>query len=252
MKFLIQAICIMCATVYLSTMYASYAQVMQSSNYSINFDSINSGGVISSSTNYGTEDTLGELSTGDSSSTNYSISAGYQQNDTYFIAISVAPNLTLSSISGIGANQASGTASWNVSTNDPVGYSLYIRSTSSPSLKATTTNSSFADYVPTGASPDYAFTVGAASSTFGFSPEGNDIVSRYKDNGSACNTGSGNNTNTCYDGLSTTDRLISSVVAANYPIGATTTVRFVAGVGSSKIQDAANYQATVIVTAIAP
>jgi hypothetical protein len=52
---------------------------MTSSNYQINWDSINQGGLdVSTSTNYGMRDTIGEHATGDSSSVNYQISAGYR------------------------------------------------------------------------------------------------------------------------------------------------------------------------------
>jgi len=56
---------------------------MSSTNYLINWDSINIGGSdYSSSTNYQMLDTLGELATGRSSSTNFQISAGYRQGIT--------------------------------------------------------------------------------------------------------------------------------------------------------------------------
>ena len=61
------------------------AQVMQSTNYQIQSDSINFGGGFSSSTNYALESTAGELATGESSSTNYSLKAGYQQMVNNFI-----------------------------------------------------------------------------------------------------------------------------------------------------------------------
>lgn len=52
---------------------------MTSTNYQINWDSVNSGGDdISTSTNYQLHDTVGEQATGISSSTNYSVSAGYR------------------------------------------------------------------------------------------------------------------------------------------------------------------------------
>jgi hypothetical protein len=55
---------------------------MTSTNYTIDFDSLNSGGDdISSSTNYQIRDTIGEQATGFSSSTGYSIQAGYRQGD---------------------------------------------------------------------------------------------------------------------------------------------------------------------------
>lgn len=55
---------------------------MSSTNFFINWDSINIGGNdFSSSTNYYLHDTLGEIATGRSSSTNWWIYAGYRQPD---------------------------------------------------------------------------------------------------------------------------------------------------------------------------
>ncbi len=55
---------------------------MGSSNYQINWDSVNSGGVdVATSTNYLLRDTVGEQATGFSSSTNYTVSAGYRTGD---------------------------------------------------------------------------------------------------------------------------------------------------------------------------
>ncbi|HUT22413.1 MAG TPA: hypothetical protein VMX18_03345 [Candidatus Bipolaricaulota bacterium] len=53
---------------------------MTSSNYIIDWDSLNSGGTDnSSSTNYQAIDTLGQLSSGQSASSNWSVNAGYRQ-----------------------------------------------------------------------------------------------------------------------------------------------------------------------------
>jgi len=58
------------------------ARAMTSTNYLINWDSVNSGGDdVSSSTNFGLRDTLGEQATGYSSSTSYLVSAGYRVGD---------------------------------------------------------------------------------------------------------------------------------------------------------------------------
>lgn len=55
---------------------------MGSTNYTVDFDSLNSGGDdISSSTNFQIRDTVGEQATGFSSSTNFGIQAGYRQSD---------------------------------------------------------------------------------------------------------------------------------------------------------------------------
>ncbi|MEO5927688.1 MAG: hypothetical protein ABIO72_03120 [Patescibacteria group bacterium] len=53
---------------------------MSSTNYTVDFDSLNSGGDdISSSTNYQMRDTIGEQATGFGSSTNFGLQAGYRQ-----------------------------------------------------------------------------------------------------------------------------------------------------------------------------
>lgn len=57
------------ATVFvLSSLHIAGAQVMQSTNYQIQSDSINIGGGFSSSSNYAVESTVGEVGTGKSDS----------------------------------------------------------------------------------------------------------------------------------------------------------------------------------------
>gem|GEM_PF-351579 len=64
---------------------APFGFAMTSTNYLINWDSINSGGDdVSSSTNYRLRDTVGEQATGFSTSTLYSLSAGYRTGDQNF------------------------------------------------------------------------------------------------------------------------------------------------------------------------
>jgi hypothetical protein len=57
------------------------AQVMQSSSYQIERDSLNFGGGLGSSASYVLEDTFGEIGTGRFTSTSYILKAGYQQFD---------------------------------------------------------------------------------------------------------------------------------------------------------------------------
>ncbi len=230
-----------------------FAQVRQSTNYQILFDALDSGGGLGTSTNYGLESSVGEQATGDSTSTSYEISAGYQQAETNLgggsISISAPSDVALSSISGLTGGTSKNTAAWTVITDSSSGYTLTIEATSTPAFRAAS-GASFANYVPATGAPDYTFTVDAASSTFGFSPEGTHIVSRFKDNGSICNTGSSDTSDRCYDAVTTTPTNIASSNSANNPSGTVTTVRFAAGIGSSKIQDSGAYGATIIVTAI--
>jgi len=67
----------------ISCLLAPVIFAMSSTNYIINWDSINTGGTdYSSSTNYYMLDTIGELATGRSTSTNFTMAAGYRQGIT--------------------------------------------------------------------------------------------------------------------------------------------------------------------------
>ena len=61
---------------FLSFAYSGLAYVASSSNYRIQSDSINVGGTRQTSTSYISEDTIGEIATGDSTSTSYKLKAG--------------------------------------------------------------------------------------------------------------------------------------------------------------------------------
>ena len=232
------------------TIGSSLAQVMQSSNFKIQSDSINVGGGFSSSTNYRTQSTVGEISTGDSASTNYQLKAGYQQMQEVYLSLSTAPNVTMSpSLGGIVGGTANGSTTVTVITDSSAGYSLTIVASTSPAMKSG--SNAIADYVPSGAPPDFTFAVGATQSRFGFSPEGVNVVQRFKDNGSVCNLGSSNTVSACWDGLSITPQTIVQGSSSNHPLGATTTIRFRVGIGSSVVQPEATYTATTTLTALA-
>ncbi|MEK7213799.1 MAG: hypothetical protein AAB637_01635 [Patescibacteria group bacterium] len=65
--------------------YFASAQVMSSSKYKIQSDSMNFGGARSSSGSYIIEDTVGEIATGDSSGNTHKVRAGYQQIDSVVV-----------------------------------------------------------------------------------------------------------------------------------------------------------------------
>ena len=70
-----------------------FAYAMTSTNYGIKWDSINSGGNdTSTSTNFGLRDTIGEQATGFTTSTNYTLSAGYRTGDSDVGSISFILN----------------------------------------------------------------------------------------------------------------------------------------------------------------
>ena len=226
------------------------AYVMGSSNYRIESDSINTGGEdTSSSASYQLKDTVGEIGTGISSSASYAMHAGYRQMNEFFISITSPDDITLSSeIHGATGGSGSGSAGWNVKTDNPAGYSLAIKAGASPALYSS--SDSFDDYTPSGVNPDFDWSVAASDSEFGFSPEGGDIAQKYKDDGSSCNAGANDTADKCWYFLSTSNETVAQSLASNNPFGATTTVKFLAEAGASRAQTAGTYTATITITAL--
>lgn len=227
-----------------------YGQVMQSTTYRVQSDSINVGGVNSSSASYKLEDTTGEVATGDSNSASYAMHAGYQQMVSSYIAISDVSNTSLSNINGLTGGSSATSLAWLVTTDSPSGYSLSVSANTTPALKSSL--SSFADYTPAGADPDYTFSVAASASAFGFSPEGTHVIQKYLDDGlGACNVFSGNETtDKCWDGFSTTPKIVASGTSGNSPSGTVTTLKVKAESGSAHIQENGVYTVTLSVTAV--
>jgi hypothetical protein len=225
------------------------AAVMESTNYSIDRDSVNFGGGASGSANYSQENTLGEVGTGFSDSANFSLRAGYQQMDQVFISISTVSDVVLSpAIDGTVGGTANGSATVTVTTDNPLGYELYIKASSSPALVSGA--NFFDDYTPVGADPDFGFSVAASDAEFAFSPEGNDVASEYLDNGATCNVGLLDTVNSCWRGLTTANELIAESNTNNQPAGTDTVIKFRVESGASNLQAAGVYTATTTVTAI--
>lgn len=248
-SFIAGSLALIATPVLLMSLSLASAQVMTSTNYQIQQDSVNFGGGLSSSTQYTIESTAGEVATGDSQSTNYKLRAGYQQLDTNFVSLSAVPPVTMDPpIPGITGGTAHGTTTMTVTTDSPAGYELSIAASDSPAMKKGT--DSIADYAPAG-DPDFVFTTAASDAHFGYSPSGVDIVDRFKDNGAACNIGSLDSALACWDGLSTTDEVIAESTGPNVPNGTVTTLHFRLSVGSSVVQPSGTYTATTTVTALA-
>lgn len=224
------------------------AQVMQSSNYGIQSDSINFGGGLSNSADYSLESSLGEIATGESGSASYLLRAGYQQMQEVYISLTGLESVSLSpTIPGVSGGVANGSTTAIVVTDSPSGYSLMIESESSPAM--TSGVNSLADY-NTNANPDYEFIIGVNDAHFGFSPFGDDIVDRFKNNGASCGVGSTISNLNCWIGASTTAAVIAQSTSANHPAGTDTRINFRVGVGGSVTQAPGVYVATTTVTAL--
>lgn len=239
------------------------AQVATSTNYKIIQDSINYGGGYSTSTNYGTEDTLGEAGTGYSTSTNYLMQAGYQQaRDEGFISISLSAASAglgpaiITSQGGISGGQIG----IGILTDSQAGYTLSITASSyNPTLVCSACGAGafnhFKDYYPAvSGTPDYSWVAPVSTSSFGFTAEGSDISSYFKDNGVACGSGNNDSSDTCWYGFDYSayaNRTIASRNLPNDPVVSTTTVKFKAESASNNAMAAGSYSANIIVTATA-
>ncbi len=226
------------------------AVVASSTNYRLEADSINSAGGFSSSSAYRLEDTTGESASGVGTSTTYRTNAGYQQMLVSSLSLSVPGSISLApNIPDTGGGAATGQGSWLVTTDNPAGYTMQIRALGTPALSSGANN--FANYTPAAADPDFTFSLLATVAEFGFSPEGADIATRYRDNGATCNSGAGDTTDRCWDALTTTDRLIALRTTPNQSGGTATTIKFRAESGASNVQPAGSYTATATVTVLA-
>lgn len=229
---------------------AAVAIVASSPSYEMERDSINFGGILSNSSNYSLEDTAGEIATGPGSSSNFNIQAGYQQmDDSATISVSASGTVTLSpSFDNQTAGTATGQSGVVVVTNNSTGYNLYIQASASPALSSS--GDSFSDYSPAGSDPDFTFSAPSGGKAFGYSPEGSDVVSQFKDDGSSCNTGSSETVDSCWAGLTTSPVNIATASSLNSPNGTYTTVKLKAAVGSGASATAGSYSATLVYSAV--
>jgi hypothetical protein len=237
------------APVLLFSVHLAGAQVMTSTNYQIQSDSINVGGGLSTSTSYILESTEGEVASGRTSSASYSLRAGYQQMQEVYLAMTAASNIVMNTpIGGITGGVSNGSTTVTVTTDSLSGYQLTIKAENNPAMQSGV--DTISDYVPAVGVPDFTFTTATDDAHLGYTPEGADIVQRFHDDGATCGVGVGDILSACWDGLSTTAVPIASAPSANHPIGADTHVRFRVGIGGMVNQPAGTYIATTTLTAL--
>ncbi len=241
---------VICTVLVFASLNLVTAQVRTSSNYQLQSDSVNVGGGYSSSASYQQENTVGEISTGPSASSNYKLRAGYQQMQEVFISIGTTGDVTMDpSLPGLTGGVSNGSTTVTVITDSPSGYRLTFESEGDPAMQRDGGGGTILNYIPGGVS-DYTFATAATQAHFGFSPEGADIVQSFLDNGGVCGVGVLDTALSCWDGVSTTAVTVSEGAGSNHPNGATTTLNFRVGIGGSAGVIAGTYTATTTVTAL--
>jgi hypothetical protein len=184
------------------------AAVMQSTNYQIQSDNLTPSGGQWSSVNYIFKDSFGEVSTGISDSTSYSMRAGYQEMQETYLSISSPGVLNMTpSIPGISGGTADVSGTFNVITDDAAGFTL--------ALNASTAHAMMAESDPTyyfsnySATPTYTWTVYSGNAQFGYTVEpesyGDTVIDFLDDTSNNCGTGDANGTGTCWAGFDGTD-----------------------------------------------
>lgn len=226
------------------------AYVASSDNYQLEKDSLNVGGGELSSDNYSLGGTVGEVGTGDLSGTNYDLRAGYRAMETgadIFLTVTAPSDISLASISEVGGVSV-GQANWTVSTNNPSGYRLSVKASTDPALKTADSVGAFTDYNP-GVNPSLEWQVESESAAFGFTVESDDVIDRFKNNGSSCGSGS-SEADFCWIGFSTSDQTIAERASANDPAGSEVSLKVQAEAASGANLPAGSYSAALTVTAI--
>lgn len=234
--------------------FNSYAEKAQSSNYKIVTDSLNNAGGDSqvSSSGYKMKDTVGEMGTGESASSNYKLRAGYRQMDNaFYISINTPTDVNLGTLSGFTGGTATGALTWAVITDNPAGYNLSVKAGTAPALGTGTYN--IADYTPVGGTttPDYNWSIGSAASEFGFAPyNSNSQVSKFKNNGSSCNNSSTITDLKCWFGFATSDTQVANRVSST--TGENTKINLQVQIDTANgYQEDGTYTATITATATA-
>lgn len=232
----------------LAVLTVGFAQVRTSTNYQLQSDSINISGGLSTSTNYRQESTVGEVATGPSDSTSYALRAGYQQMQEVYLSLMATGDVTMSpDLPGVTGGTSNGSTTFTVLTDSPAGYQLTLQAENDPAMQSHAYT--IADY-DAGADADFSFTTAPGEAHFGFTPEGVDVTQPFLDDGGTCGVGSLDSSLACWEGASTTARVIAQGAGSNHPLGATTTVHFRVGLGSNAGVIAGVYTATTTVTAL--
>lgn len=171
------------------------------------------------------------------------------------ISITSPADVTMSNL-GTSVNTSTGSAVWNVKTNDPDGYNLSVRATSSPALVSGA--NSFLDYTEaTPGTPD-TWSIDSNTIQFGFSGIGSDVENVSTDQYAAagqttCDNGSASstvNSTIKFLGFETSNQLLATRSATTTTSGVDTRICFAAG-QNGVYAPAGVYQATIIATALA-
>jgi hypothetical protein len=141
------------------------------------------------------------------------------------------------SIQGLTGGYATGTSRVVVRSNDPQGYTMTLQFSSSTAMNASTTNY-INNYTPAATSaPDFTWTDNGSggAAEFGYTVAASttgEVDPSFRNNGSACNTGSNETENTCWQNPTST--VAETIISTTGPVvSSTTTIKFKVAVPSN-------------------
>lgn len=143
------------------------------------------------------------------------------------ISITSPADVTMSPNLGISANSSIGSNTWNVKTNDPDGYTLTVRSSTTPAMRQGSV-ASFADYTPTTPGTPETWNTPASSVEFGYSAYGTHVNTSTWGTGSSCGSAGVPSATQKWNGFSTTTFTVATGNATTTTAGIDTTVCYAA------------------------
>jgi len=181
------------------------------------------------------------------------------QTVTAEISITSPGDVTMSpsipGMTGSGGVPSTGSATWTVITNNIQGFSMTIKSSTTPAMRGDATSDYFDDYTTTNLNiPDHIWGILSDAAEFGYTVEPEtvaDTVQLFRDNGTFCNQpGIQNQIDRCWLNASTSAVTIINRTASTTSSGEAEVVKFQVEQGASTFKLEDTYTATTTVTVV--
>ncbi len=152
-------------------------------------------------------------------------------SDTVVVSLTVDSGITITSPAdttlapnlGVAANSAIGSTTWNVKTNDPDGYGLTVRASTTPALR-TAGGIGIANYTPAVPGTPDTWDVPGGVVEFGYSAYGTDVSTATWGTGSSCGSSGTPSGTQKYNGFATTTFTVATRNATTTTSGIDTIV----------------------------
>ncbi|MBA3550989.1 hypothetical protein H0W32_02155 [Patescibacteria group bacterium] len=178
-------------------------------------------------------------------------------SDSVIITLTVDPGITITSPSdtamsrnlGVAVDTATAATTWNVKTNNSLGYTLAVKATSTPAMRHSNGTDSILNYSETVGGTPETWSVSSATAEFGYSAFGTDVPTATWGTDTDCiNAAHVNSATLKYVGLSTSDKTIATRASTTTPTGVDATVCYAVQQNGYYIPSG-TYTATVTATA---